>query len=572
MPNCCIVCGISKAKDPAVSLYRFPKQPDLRAKWLASLHLTNEEVKSESRVCSRHFRDSNPKTIPSLHIGSKFAQPPLMETARGKRRATRELKLNDKSKRVCIRTNTNNSSVSDVQNSVLLCHASVPTTSASHSDSLSSPASSIGQSLPRSSTPSLAPLPDPLIVSPAKAKHAGCSESHISLMYVSSDCGSSSFLTSLQSELQNESDTGNMQVTALTSQIGQLKVEIMRLNNQLELAKQAPFRIECIRHDKKLTSLYTGFPSHDVLMAFFKFLGPSVDRLQVWGTKTKTQAKCRSKLDPLNQLFMTLVKLKLDLNIQDIAMRFQISTSTVSRYFITWICFLYHELCEIEWFPSKDQIAGTLPFAFREQYPTTIAIIDASEIFVETPSDLVLQSTAWSNYKHHNTFKFLVSCTPNGAISYISPLYLGSVSDPELTRDCGFLKKLEGMRGASIMADRGFTIKESLKELGVELNLPPFMEGRCQLPVDEIQRGRSIASLCIHVERAIGRMKLHKILTGVFPLKMARLANQIVVVCAYLSNFHPALVPPYSIDTHDKDVDDLNLDDQSESDMSEVGI
>ena len=122
------------------------------------------------------------------------------------------------------------------------------------------------------------------------------------------------------------------------------------------------------------------------------------------------------------------------------------------------------------------------------------------------------------------------------------------------------------------MANRGFTIKEGLKELGVELNLPLFMEGRCQLPVDEIQCGRSIVSLRIHVKRAIGRMKLHKILTGIFPLKMARLANQIVVVCAYLSNFHPALVPPYSIDTHDKDVDDLNLDDQSESDMSEVGI
>lgn len=149
-----------------------------------------------------------------------------------------------------------------------------------------------------------------------------------------------------------------------------------------------------------------------------------------------------------------------------------------------------------------------------------------------------------------------MSCTPNGAISYISPLYLGSVSDSQLTRDCVFLEKLEGMRGSSIMADRGFTIKESLKKLGVELNLPPFMEGRCQLPVDEIQCGRSIASLRIHVKRAIGRMKLHKILTGVFPLKKTRLANQIVVVCVYLSNFHPALVPPYSIDTHDKDVDD----------------
>ena len=86
-----------------------------------------------------------------------------------------------------------------------------------------------------------------------------------------------------------------------------------------------------------------------------------------------------------------------------IAFRFQISSTTVSRYFITWVCFLYQELCEIEWFPSKDQVAGTLSFSFRERYPTTVSIIDASEVFIQTPSDLMLQSTAWSNYKHHNT-------------------------------------------------------------------------------------------------------------------------------------------------------------------------
>ena len=165
--------------------------------------------------------------------------------------------------------------------------------------------------------------------------------------------------------------------------------------------------------------------------------------------------------------------------------------------------FLYHELSEINWFPSKEQIAGTLQFAFRERYPTTVSIIDASEIFVETPSDLVLQSTAWSSYKHHNTFKFLVSCTPNGAIFYISPLYLGSVSDPQLTRDYGYLEKLDGMSGASVMANRGFTIKDSLKNIGIQLNLPPFMKGRRQRPTEDIQRGRSIASLRIHVERAI---------------------------------------------------------------------
>ena len=213
------------------------------------------------------------------------------------------------------------------------------------------------------------------------------------------------------------------------------------------------------------------------------------------------------KLDPLNQLFMTLVKLKLDVSVRDIAFRFQVSSTTVSRYFITWVCFLYQELHEIEQFLSKDQVAGTLPFSLRDRYPTTVSIRDASEVFIQTPSDLMLQSTAWSNYKHHNTMKFLVACTPNGSISFILQVYLGSISDRVLTQNCGFFDKLDGMSGVSVMADRGFTVKEALAKLGVELNLPPFMEGRTQLPAYEMKRGRSIASLHIHVKRAIGRMK-----------------------------------------------------------------
>ena len=83
--------------------------------------------------------------------------------------------------------------------------------------------------------------------------------------------------------------------------------------------------------------------------------------------------------------------------------------------------------------PSVQQVAGTLPLAFREQFPSTYAIIDGSEIFLETPTDLHMQSSTWSNYKHHNTAKILVACTPNGCISFISPIYVGSISDVELT-------------------------------------------------------------------------------------------------------------------------------------------
>ena len=91
------------------------------------------------------------------------------------------------------------------------------------------------------------------------------------------------------------------------------------------------------------------------------------------------------------------------------------------------------------------------------------AIIDGSKVFIETPSDLQMQSSTWSNYKHHNTAKYLIACTLNGAVCYISPLYVGSISDVELTRVSGFIQKLEGRSGMSRMADQEFTIKDMIK-------------------------------------------------------------------------------------------------------------
>ena len=80
------------------------------------------------------------------------------------------------------------------------------------------------------------------------------------------------------------------------------------------------------------------------------------------------------------------------------------------------------------------------------------------------------------------------------------------ISDVELTRISGFLEKLKDKPGVSIMADKGFTIREMLKEINVDLNLPPFLNGK-QLTADEVLKGRRIASLRIHVERAIRRIK-----------------------------------------------------------------
>ena len=92
------------------------------------------------------------------------------------------------------------------------------------------------------------------------------------------------------------------------------------------------------------------------------------------------------------------------------------------------------------------------------------------------------------------------------------------------------------------MADKGFTIQNMLSEIKVGLNIPAFLNEK-QFSAEDIQIGRKIASLRIHVERAIGRMKDFQILKGTIPISVARLTNQTIFICAFLTNFQPALVP-----------------------------
>ena len=93
------------------------------------------------------------------------------------------------------------------------------------------------------------------------------------------------------------------------------------------------------------------------------------------------------------------------------------------------------------------------------------------------------------------------------------------------------------------MANRGFTIKDQLEAIGAKLNIPPFLDGRQQLLPEEVQAGQQIASLRIHVERVIGRVKNYSVLKGTLPLTMSQITNQIVCVCSFLVNFQPVLIP-----------------------------
>lgn len=146
----------------------------------------------------------------------------------------------------------------------------------------------------------------------------------------------------------------------------------------------------------------------------------------------------------------------------------------------------------------------------------------------------------FSNYKNDNTYKALIGISPDGVITFVSSLFPGSISDKSLTRKSGVLKLLEP--GDSVMADRGFDIEEDLMLVGARLNMPPFLRGKTQLSENELIITRRIASLRIHVERAMERIKNFHIFDRIIPVSLTDIADRIFYVCCVLTNFQQPLV------------------------------
>ena len=320
--------------------------------------------------------------------------------------------------------------------------------------------------------------------------------------------------------------------------------QIIQTDKLDEDSEVPPFRLEQIKDSDKEVNFYTGFPSFSHLLTCYHFLGPAVTALSYDPDKSvedpsKVCGMGRHRiLTPLNEFFLMLCRLRLGLLEQDLAFRFQVSQPTVSRILIAWINFLFVKFKEVPIWPSREVINEFMPLTFHTLYPKTRCIIDATEIFIQMPSNPTAQQLTFSNYKNHNTLKALVAITPSGAVYFISDLFSGNISDKRLVAECGMLKLLEV--GDSIMADRGFLIEDILPP-GITLNVPPLLNETGQLTEQERTSTRRIASVRIHVERAIERIKNYQILHNV-PNNMHNSINQIFFVCAMLTNFLPPLV------------------------------
>ncbi|XP_038154123.1 uncharacterized protein LOC119791856 [Cyprinodon tularosa] len=322
-----------------------------------------------------------------------------------------------------------------------------------------------------------------------------------------------------------------MQNEALQKQVQMLQHEVQRLQLRTRFCLE---RFKCsdddIRH-------YTRFASYRHFQYFWKLVEPAVmtKMIRVTNTKSSTASSERfptsTKLPPIDELFLFLMYLAVGSTHRDLGERFGIHRTTVSRIITTWANFLYDLLGRQRLWLPREVMRARLPVEFA-LFPDTQVVLDCTEIYCQTPSDLMLQSEVFSTYKSHSTLKAMIGIAPHGAITFVSALYAGSMSDREIFKQSGIISVLEP--DMAIMVDRGFLVDNLAP---CKVYRPTFRSGKRQMNPHDVLQTQNIARLRIHVERCIRRVKENKFFDGVIPLAACGIIDELFNVACYLVNY-----------------------------------
>ena len=151
--------------------------------------------------------------------------------------------------------------------------------------------------------------------------------------------------------------------------------------------------------------------------------------------------------------------------------------------------------------------------------------------------------------------KALFGCDPRGSLLFVSELFTGSISDKVIAKQSGFYETVKQLKeagyvldGDAVMADKGFTIHDELKDLGLSLNIPSFAVADKQMSQANLVFTDKIPRHHIRVERLISRIKdfkilSHRIAVHLFPKRQAEPG----LVCLLLFDIISGLCPEENV-------------------------
>ncbi|KAL3880033.1 hypothetical protein ACJMK2_032305 [Sinanodonta woodiana] len=479
---CCVGCNSRQQKGCETKFFRIPKDDMLRNKWIAALRRENWLPTDHTRICSKHFikgcssRDSgDPDFVPTIFsytpVGKKndyVLQAKVQWHQRLVERDYAKQKTIAAKALLSLRTfEESNVSGTSTQTDRCMCHTSTQT------------------------------------------------DIDVSLMQLILAINRQ-FKVQLDT-LQKEKDVLLNDLAAHLHELNDVQCKNVELTKKLKAAddknailmksfEQKSIEFKNMQDNDKKIKFYTGLPNSDTFLSLFE--------------ETCTHAKRhKTKLKHKDELLMTLIKLRRNLAMEDLAYRYDTTVSQVTKIFHRWLQALYIAVGGLVMWPESDEMELTEVFQ-NDSLRKVRCIIDCTEIFIERPSILKARAQTYFNYKRHNTVKVLVAISPTGAVIFLSPCWGGRVSDREITLKSGLLEKL--LPGDTVLADRGFTMEEEFSFRGAKLMIPAFTKRRKQLSAKEVEESRFMSRARIHVERVIGRIKDFEILQGTLPLTLTK--------------------------------------------------
>ncbi|CAH3191352.1 unnamed protein product [Porites evermanni] len=174
--------------------------------------------------------------------------------------------------------------------------------------------------------------------------------------------------------------------------------------------------VQCFKESEK-DMIYTGltFGQFVALLNFLNaygicdhlnYLGSDYAKVQLPDIEKKGQKRF---LEPDDELFLTLCRLRVNMPEKVLADNYNISVSEVSRIFATWLDLLFSRLIQLPVWATRRTVEETKPEVFQQKYQHTRVVLDCTELFIEKPSCFRAQSETYSSYKSHNTAKGLVA-------------------------------------------------------------------------------------------------------------------------------------------------------------------
>jgi len=231
-------------------------------------------------------------------------------------------------------------------------------------------------------------------------------------------------------------------------------------------------------------------------------------------------------MQPIDEFFLFMVHLSVGLTERDLAHRSNILQSTARASITSWANFLYSILGSVRIWMSEEAVKAHMPKEFQD-YPDTHVVIDCIELRCKTPASLLLQGEG-----SHCTYKGLIGMAPHGAVTFVSSMYAGYVSDKELLKQSGIVPLLKPEM--AIMVNKWFFIDNCVL---CKVYRPPCLLKKEHMPGEEVRETQSIARLRVQIEHLVGRVKQHKLLDTIIPLYDTSTLNQLYTVACLLINY-----------------------------------